>query len=100
MPIQSVLLIAVVTALAASCASERSAGTGSSAGSSYCDQMQTESARVQCHNDDRAARNDDRAAARTVGRAAGAGGSHAPGSTGSGHGTHAADANVNFGPRR
>lgn len=93
MSTRSIFLIAAAAALAASCASERSAGTGSTARSTYCDQMPTEAGRVQC-------RNDDRAAARTTGRAAGAGGSHAPGSTGSGHGTHAADANVNFGPRR
>ena len=92
MSTRSIFLVALVTALAASCASERSAGTGSSA-SINCDPMLTESARMQCLNN-------ERAEARTMGRAAGAGGSHAPGSTGSGHGTHAADANINFGPQR
>jgi hypothetical protein len=88
---RSIFLIATAAAVlvTASCARERSAAGGSSAPSAYCDQMQTEAARVQC-------RNDDRPAARTGGRAAGAGGSHAPGSTGLGHGTHPADATAEF----
>jgi hypothetical protein len=86
MSTQSIALLAVAAALAASCASERSAGVGASA-SIDCDPMLTESARMQCLNN-------ERAEARVIGRAAGA-----PGSTGSGHGTHAADANVSFGPR-
>lgn len=38
--------------------------------------------------------------ARSAGRAAGAGGSHAPGSTGTGSGTHAADSSAEIGAAR
>ena len=43
---------------------------------------------------------DEQPRARTGGRAAGAGGSHAPGSTGSGHGTFGADSTAEMGSVR
>ena len=43
---------------------------------------------------------DERPRARSAGRAAGAGGSHAPGSTGSGHGTFGADSTAEIGSAR
>ncbi|MGQ0655641.1 MAG: hypothetical protein ACT4P4_25850 [Betaproteobacteria bacterium] len=43
---------------------------------------------------------DERPRANSAGRAAGAGGSHAPGSTGSGHGTFGADSTAEMGSVR
>jgi len=83
---------ALVAAGTVSCTSQRSAATGASS-STYCDQMQTEAARVQCQTD-------ARPRGRNAGRAAGAGGSHAPGSTGSGHGTFGADSTAEIGSVR
>ena len=83
--------VALVAAGTISCTT-RSAATGASV-STYCDGMQTEAARVQCQLD-------ERPRARSGGRAAGAGGSHAPGSTGSGHGTFGADSTAEIGSVR
>jgi hypothetical protein len=92
MLIRPIITAAILALGTASCANQRSAATGSSS-STYCDQMQTEAGRVQC-------RIDERPAGRSGGRAAGAGGSHAPGSTGLGHGSNAADSTAEFGSVR
>jgi hypothetical protein len=70
---------AVAAAGTLGCTTQRSAATGASG--------------VQ-------AQPDERPRARSAGRAAGAGGSHAPGSTGSGHGTFGADSTAEIGSAR
>ena len=84
-------VVALCAATTISCTS-RSAATGSS-GSTNCDGRPSEAARVQCQLE-------ERPRARSAGRAAGAGGSHAPGSTGSGHGTFGADPTAEIGSAR
>lgn len=77
--IASALLAAAIFAGTAACTTTRSAASGASATQTQPDQQPR---------------------ARSAGRAAGAGGSHAPGSTGSGHGTFGADSTAEIGSVR